>query len=369
MKKLIFRKINKDTLYLFLLLSLSLGLIVWTIQAVNYLDYVTQDGHGLETYLLYSIYNFPKIINRLIPFVFFVSLFLILTNYETKNELLIFWTNGVTKVKFANRLIFISIILLIIQIIIGGFISPYFQLKSRTLLKESNIDFFSSLVKEGKFINAVKGLTIFIDKKNFDGSFNNIFIDDSSKQNTKMTYASKGSILDKNRSKVFRLYDGKVINKNKNKINVFAFDRIDINLSDYSTNTMLTPKIQETSSKNLISCYITHFYKQKDTVSRNCDTSIIKEIKQEVFKRFYKPIYIPILAIVCSFLIILPKNNNKYSSQSRLTFLFGLGVLIFSETTLRYSSENLYSTFIYLLAPWIIFITTYLLFYLKVKNV
>ena len=79
MKKLIFRKINKDTLYLFLLLCLSLGLIVWTIQAVNYLDYVTQDGHGLKTYLLYSVYNFPKIIHRLIPFIFFVSLFLILT--------------------------------------------------------------------------------------------------------------------------------------------------------------------------------------------------------------------------------------------------------------------------------------------------
>ena len=250
-----------------------------------------------------------------------------------------------------------------------SFISPHFQLKSRIMLKESNIDFFSSLVKEGKFINVVKGLTIFINKKNLDDSFNNIFIDDSSKQNTKMTYASRGIIIDKNQSKIFRLYDGKVINKNKNKINVFAFDRIDINLSDYSTNTILTPKIQETSSKNLISCSFEHIYKKRNTDSRNCNISLIKEINQEVFKRFYKPIYIPILAIICSFLIVLPKNSNKYSSQSKLTFLFGFVVLIFSETTLRYSSENFYSTFIYLLAPWIIFIATYIFFYFKVKNV
>ena len=90
MKKLIFRKINKDTSYLFIILCLSLGLIVWTLQAVNYLDFVTQDGHGLKTYFLYSVFNFPKILHRLIPFVFFISLFLILTNYESKNELLIF---------------------------------------------------------------------------------------------------------------------------------------------------------------------------------------------------------------------------------------------------------------------------------------
>ena len=61
MKKLIFKKINSDTLFLFILLSFSLGLIVWTIQAVNYLDFVTQDGHGFKTYFLYSISNFPKI--------------------------------------------------------------------------------------------------------------------------------------------------------------------------------------------------------------------------------------------------------------------------------------------------------------------
>ena len=155
MKKLLFTKISKDTIYLFLLLSLSLGLIVWTIQAVNYLDYVTQDGHGLKTYFFYSILNFPKIIHRMVPFIFFISIFLILVNYETKNELLIFWTHGITKIRFANVIIFLSILLFILQIFIGAFVSPHFQYKSRALLKDSNIDFFSSLIKEGKFIDAM----------------------------------------------------------------------------------------------------------------------------------------------------------------------------------------------------------------------
>ena len=81
MKKLVFRQIGKDTLFLFIALCLSLGTIVWTLQAVNYLDFVTQDGHGFKTYLLYSLYNFPKIIHRLVPFAFFLSLFLIFINY------------------------------------------------------------------------------------------------------------------------------------------------------------------------------------------------------------------------------------------------------------------------------------------------
>ena len=47
------------------------------------------------------------------------------------------------------------------------------------------------------------------------------------------------------KKKIFKLFDGEVINNEKTKINVFKFDQIDFNLADYSTNTILVPKVQE----------------------------------------------------------------------------------------------------------------------------
>lgn len=369
MEKLIFKKVIKDIALLFFFLCLTLGLIVWTLQAVNYLDFVTQDGHGLKTYFFYILYNFPKIIHRLIPFIFFISLFLILTNYENKNELVIFWTHGISKIHFANKIIIISIILYFIQIFIGSYISPFSQLKSRTFLKESNIDYFSSLIKEGKFINAVKGLTIFIDKKDQDGNFKNIYIDDSTAQSSKITYANNGKILDVNNQKIFKLFDGKVINKKRDKINVFEFDQIDFNLSNYSTKTILTPKLQETPTKNLVSCLLNNFNTENKKNIINCHISLKAEISQEIFKRIFKPIYIPIIALICSFLILLPKNNSGYKLQTSLTFLFGFLLLIISETTLRYSTISNLTTSIYLITPFILFIIIYFIFYKKAKNV
>ena len=368
MKKLIFRKIIFDTSYLFALLCISLGIIVWTLQAVNYLDYVIQDGHGFKTYILYSIYNFPKIIHRLIPFVFFISLFLILINYEKKNELLVFWTHGISKVKFANKILFLSIILMIFQMIIGSFLSPLSQFKSRMILKSSNMNYFSSLIKEGKFINAVKGLTIFIQHKKDDGSFENIFIDDSSLKSNKMTFAKSGFVVDKDNKKIFNLKKGSVISKKNNKINEFKFDQIILDLSKYSTNTILVPKVQETSSKKLINCSLININVSKEAL-RNCNNSIKKEITEELLKRFYKPIYIPIIAMICCFLIILPKNSNGYHLQCRLTFLFGFIILFLSETTLRYSASSFLSTVIYIVIPLILFILIYSLFLIKSQNV
>jgi len=371
MKKLIFRKITKDTISLFLLLCLTIGVIVWVIQAVNYLDYVTQDGHGLKTYFLYTLFNFPKIIHRIIPFIFFISIFIIIINYELKNELLIFWINGISKIKFANRILIISILLLFFQIIVGSFISPLYQYKARAYLKNSDINFFTSLIKEGKFINIVDGLTIFINNRKENNVFKNIFIDDSSKIQKKMIYAKSGKIIDQNNQKIFRLFDGKVLNKDKIKVNIFEFEQIDFSLSDYSTNTILVPKIQEIPSGQLYKCYL-DLRKNKIIIKNDnfkCEKSISKEIKQELLKRFYKPLYIPLIALVCCFLILIPKNDIFFNRNRRNVFLFGFIALILSESSLRYSTSSNVALLFYLVAPWLIFLITYIYFFQKVKNV
>ena len=370
MKKLIFRKFAKDTLIFFMIMCLSIGLIVWTLQAVNYFDFVTQDGHGLKTYFTYTILNFPKIIHRIIPFIFFITLFYLITNYEQKNELSIFWINGVSKLDFTNKILFLSVILTVFQIFLGSIFSPYSQFKARESLKDSNVDFFTSLIKEGKFINAVEGLTIFIKEKNTDQTFSNIFIDDSTKNNSKMIYAKDGVIIDSNQRKSFQLFNGKVINNEKKKINVFGFEQIDFNLADYSSNSILVPKIQEKSSKNLLTCLLIFKKKISEFISDvKCDKSLSKEINQELFKRFYKPLYIPILTLMCCFLIVVPKNHISYKRNQKIIFSVTFLILILSEASLRYSTISNLTTIIYLIIPWFIFISSYLIFYNRIKYV
>ena len=74
MKKLIFRNIFKDITTLFVIISLALTLIVWVIQAVNYLDIVSEDGHNFSVYFKFSLLSLPKIFNKLMLFVFFCNL-------------------------------------------------------------------------------------------------------------------------------------------------------------------------------------------------------------------------------------------------------------------------------------------------------
>ncbi|MDC3036291.1 LptF/LptG family permease [Candidatus Pelagibacter sp.] len=367
MNKLIFRKFTQDTLIFFTTSLLVMGLIVWTLQAVNYFDFVTEDGHGLKIYFLYSILSFPKIIHRIFPFIFFITLFYVIISYEVRNELSIFWINGISKIVFVNRIILFSIFLMFFQILLGSYVSPTSQYKARNYLKNSNIDFFTSLIKEGKFINVVKDLTIFIEKKNKDGSYSDIFLDDSTKKYSKMIYAKKGVLIDNKKEKIFRLTNGRVINNENSKINIFEFDQIDFNLQDFTSNTITVPKIQEISSIGLLSCF--YNIKTVKFESFRCEESLFKEIKQELLKRFYKPIYIPLITIFCCFLIISSKNKLNYKKNKNLIFVFTFFLVVISEASLRYSTFSNISFYLYLIIPWILILFSYFIFYKAVKNV
>ena len=74
MKKIVYKKISKDCVNFFVLIVFTLSIIIWVMQAVNYLDFVIEDGHGFLVYFKYTLLSFPKIISRILPFAIFLSL-------------------------------------------------------------------------------------------------------------------------------------------------------------------------------------------------------------------------------------------------------------------------------------------------------
>ena len=97
MKKIVYKKLSKDCVNFFLLVIFTISIIIWVLQAVNYLDFVIEDGHGFLVYFKYTLLSFPKIISRIFPFAIFLAFSYIFLKYENKNELVIFWNFGIKK--------------------------------------------------------------------------------------------------------------------------------------------------------------------------------------------------------------------------------------------------------------------------------
>ena len=365
MKKLIFTKFLKELTKAFFLTGASLSIIVWVIQSVNYLDLVIEDGHGLDIYFKYSLMNFPKIFSKILPLIFFFTLFYKILEYEKKNELLIFWTFGVSKAQFVNILISFSLIIFFVQVLLGGFVKPLSQNKARSFIIDSNIDFFPSLVRQGQFIDVISGLTIFIEKKTADDQFHNVLItEELSNGQKKIIYAKKGSLISNSKEKKFYMTNGNMIDQNNNKSTFIQFDELNFNLTKYGSKTITFPKIQETNNFKLSKCLF-YFYENKIEQFKeekfNCQLSTIDEIRQELLRRFYLPFYLPLISLLCAALIIKSKEDKNYHKLKYFLFFFIFFIIVFSELSLKYYFSNIYSVSFFSLFPLIIFTFFYLI--------
>ena len=378
MKKLIFKKFAKDVFQFFLLVSISISLIVWVIQAVNFLDFVTEDGHGFKVYFLYTLLSLPKIFSKILPFIYFISLFYIILKYENENELIIFWSIGIKKIEFVNVLLKFSIFYLILQLLFTTYIVPTTLDKARSYIRGSNVDLFSSIIQEKKFIDTVKNLTIFVEKKNSNGDLKNIFLKEKIGKNESQTIiAKKGKIQKFNNNNTLLLFDGKIINNNNRKINSFEFSKTEINLSKFTTKTTMHPKIQEIRTYDVLSCivrlknfnsgYISNFFTTNKKLN-NCIEKNLKDTFQEIFKRLISPFYLLTLCSIACIIIIKSKDDYEFLKHKFVLFILGVITIIISEISIKYSSANTLQNIYIFSLPVLFLIIIYLYIKFKLKK-
>jgi len=365
MKKLIFRNIFKDITTFFIITSLSLTLIVWVIQAVNYLDFVSEDGHSFKVYFMYSLLSLPKIFSKLFLFIFFISVFFTISKYEENNEILIFWNYGIKKSEFINKIIKFSFIYFLISVILSFLIVPKTQDIARSYIRDSNIDYFPSLIKSQSFNDTVNNLTIFVEEKTSEGLIKNIFIKENILDNkSRIITAREGLLVKKNNSFYLFLFDGKIINLYVNNTNIIQFEKTEFNLSRFSSKSTVFPKIQETNSIKLLECLSSFINKKEGFFEKLfvCDDTSVNSVLQELYKRLILPLYIIVSGFIASCLIIKSRSHSSSVIFKSVIFILGFIFIIFSEGSTNIVSFHNFNKSLIAFIPFIASIIGYLVF-------
>ena len=253
------------------------------------------------------------------------------------------------------------------QILVMAIIVPKSQEIARSKLRSSNVDYFEGLIKPKKFNDTVKGLTIFAEDKNENGELKNIYIKKNNYQKGfQITFAKKGVFEQKGNKKILVLYDGQTLNQNNNKITNFDFSKSDFGLGNMDSHFLTHKKMQEQSTISLVNC-MKSIFENKNYNIINCDQNNPINIYKAVFKRLINPLYLPVLILISLSFVLTSKENLQYSKHKYLIFLFGFGLIILSESSLGYVSNNLQKNILVLILPIILTLLVYTIFIKKLK--
>ena len=349
----------------FLVIVFGLSIIALTVRAVNFLDLIVDNGYPVSTYFKYSFLNLFGIAPKFIPLAFLLSMVIFILKHIEDSEFVILWTSGIKKIQVVNLLFFTSLIVLLFYIVLSAFLTPIALNKSRQLLSEDQLNSFLPTIRTQQFSDSFKGFTFIVEKK-INNEIQNIFLHDtgknlknlspniSSESNTTVV-AEKGIVKER---KMF-LFNGQIISsKSSNEeTEIIKFEQLNIDLSDLVTTTIKQPKLQETSTLTLISCLFS-----KSQNPEICKKDVNKEIFPILIRRIVLPFYIPVITLVCSFLLL--KNQRIYSNKISI-FIYGFIILLLTELLIRYTGLNYLLRIFYLIMP--VSLSLFFYFFLNYK--
>ena len=348
----------------FLLILFGFSMIALTVRAVGFLELIVDSGYPVNIYFKYSLLNLFGVATKFIPFSFFLALIIFIIKHSSNSEFSILWISGVKKIEIANLFFFIAIFIMLLNLFFSIFFTPFALNKSRQLLGTDKFNSFLPTVKEQQFSDTFKGFTLIVEKK-INNELQNIFLHDknnilknlsSNISDTKDTtiLAKKGII----EVKKLILIDGSIISSKKagNKNEIIRFNQLNINLNDLTTSTIKDPKLQELTTVKLLNCFI------KKSDDKFCNPDSLKEIIPSLNRRIILPTYIPVIALICSLLLI---NTKKKKLKNISIYLINFALILFTELALRYTGLNNLMLIAYIVLPIILFF--YFYFYLIYK--
>ena len=348
----------KEILKTFLVILFGLTLIAWTVRAVNFLDLIVESGYSVSTYFQYSLLNLFGILTKFVPLAFLLSLMIFIVKQIQEKEFLILWTSGVKKIKIVNLFFFISIFVLIFYLFLSTFITPLALNESRSIIRQNNFNSLVPTIRAQQFSDSFKGFTFIVEKKT-KNNIENVFIHDSSntlknltsnkKDNAATTITAKNGLVEE---KKMILFNGQIITskKDNSKNEMIKFEQLNINLENLKTGNITQPKLQETSTFELLQC-------MKKIVGEDegfCKESAKKEITTVLNRRILLPLYIPIIALLCSFLLIKSKKRKNIFLNKYSIFILSFAILLYAELIVRYTGISKIISILFTYSPLVL---------------
>ena len=149
----------------------------------------------------------------------------------------------------------------------------------------------------------------------------------------------------------------KFINIEEANPELVKFKQLNIDLKNLKTGTIKEPKLQETSTFKLFQC----MNKSIDEDIKYCQENTKKEIATVLNRRIVLPFYIPIIALLCSFLLIKTQKGKNYFLNKYSIFILSFLVLLYAELIIRYTGISKTINILFTVTPAILIPIIYFL--------
>ncbi|MCH2038182.1 MAG: LPS export ABC transporter permease LptF, partial [Rickettsiales bacterium] len=286
------RYIIKNLVTPTLVFTFTLTGIIWLTQSLRFVDLIVNKGLSFIDFFYLSSLIVPSLLLIILPVSLFTTILFAYNKLIIESELIVLRGAGLNQFALAKPAIIVACMVTVLSYIISLYLLPssYRQFKDKQAFIRDN--YASLLLQEGVFNSPVNGLTIYLDKRDFNGKLTGILVHDTRDPDHPVTMmAEEGRLVkDQDGKHQFDLINGnrQEINHRDGQLSLLNFDRYTLDINQY---TKTTPIIRWREPQER---YMHELLNPEPGTPEN----LIQKLKAEAHQRITWPMYNIVLSLL-----------------------------------------------------------------------
>ena len=335
MKKLD-RYIFKQVVISFVFFSSIFTLIFWINRAIRLFDQLIANGHSSAIFLELAILSLPSIASIVFPLACFASVVFVTNRLKNDAEIMILQSSGLSPFGLLKPYFIFGVLCMVG---LGFFTTLVVPFTSKTLF-ERQVELDSSvsarLLKEGKFIHPIPGVTFFVKEIEEDGTLLNVFFHDRRNQDEILTYTATRAFLAKDENKAALYMENGLIQTlkaSRKQLSTTEFKSVTIDLSD-----AIEKRNREIIDLSHVPTWLLITNMQKVRKLTNASKN---STNFELHTRLHRPIFCFVAALL-GFSALLIGTHSRFGYGKQITLALSVIILmkIIESYTIKISLGN-----------------------------
>jgi len=301
---LIYKKyIAKAIFYPFIALSFILTSLVWITQILKLLPLLDKGISSID-FLKLIILILPSLFFMISPLISVISVIYVYNKLQEDRQLIILKTSGLTNFAIAKPALIVATFITFVSYYVSLYLTPLSYSKLKCELSNFRENYVSNIITEKTFNQLSKYITIYVEKKNANGSLNGIVLfDNKIPENHSVLFAKTGKVIMRGTVPLFQLQDGfRQSFDDNNNITKLHFDDLLIEIQKNDS-------AKEDRNKTSLELYIHQMLWPDNTLSEERKTRLIIDAHQRLVWPLFN--YGLVFLALSMFLTITPNRGTN----------------------------------------------------------
>lgn len=209
--------------------------VIWLTQSLRVIDTVVNNGQSARVFLEFTALLLPLVLSIVLPVAAFAAVLYAINRLFGDSEITVMLAAGLSGMSLLRPVAAFSSLVMLIVFSITLYLMPTAQREMRDRISEIRGDVAAAFVREGTFLNPMKGVTIYLRETGGVGEMFGIFVHDERDPDQVTTYTAERALLVRDRGQtrlvMFRGLAQSVRTPITDDLAVLRFERLSYNLS------------------------------------------------------------------------------------------------------------------------------------------